>query len=118
MGKGIDHRDFEDCLKRQKLVKFAPAKKLTTREIESAKEDLENARDSLKQGKDKWATIQAYYAMFHTARGAFIFRGLPREGPLLFNRGDEGDLCRKRRAGHTAGRGLSDGKDSAGECRL
>lgn len=68
MGKGIKNKDFEDCLERQKLVKFAAAKKLAQRELKTAEEDLKTAQKSLKSGNEKWAIIQAYYAMFHTAR--------------------------------------------------
>lgn len=31
--------------------------------------------NSWDQGKDKWATIQAYYAMFHTARALLYTHG-------------------------------------------
>lgn len=75
MGKGVRNQDFEDCLNRQKLVKFASARKLTSREMESAGEDLRDAKDSLNRGKDKWATIQAYYVMFHTARALLYSEG-------------------------------------------
>lgn len=75
MGKGIKNKDFEDCLKRQKLVKFTTAKKLTQKELKTAKEDLKTARESLRRGQDKWATIQAYYAMFHTARALLYSEG-------------------------------------------
>ena len=68
-------KDFEDCLKRDKITKFAAAKKLAGRELSTAQGDLKAAQESLKQGNDKWATIQAYYTMFHTARALLYSRG-------------------------------------------
>ncbi|MBI5149768.1 MAG: HEPN domain-containing protein [Candidatus Omnitrophica bacterium] len=75
MGKGVKGKDFEDCLKRNKVIKFTAARKLVQRELETAQEDLKVAQESLKRGNDKWATIQAYYAMFHTARALLYSQG-------------------------------------------
>lgn len=75
MGKGVMGKDFEDCLKRSKIVKFTVARKLVQRELGTALEDLKTAQESLKRGNGKWATIQAYYAMFHTARALLYSRG-------------------------------------------
>ena len=75
MGKGVKGKDFEDCLKRSKIVKFTAARKLVQRELNTAREDLTTAQESLKRGNDKWATIQAYYAMFHTARALVYSQG-------------------------------------------
>jgi uncharacterized protein (UPF0332 family) len=68
-------KDFEDCLKRSKIVKFTVARKLVQRELGTALEDLKTAQESLKRGNGKWTTIQAYYAMFHTARALLYSRG-------------------------------------------
>ena len=75
MAKGIENSDFKDCLKRRKIVKFVPAKKLASRELKIAEEDLKAASESLNAGKEKWATVQAYYAMFHTARALLYSKG-------------------------------------------
>lgn len=75
MGKGVKNKDFEDCLKRSKIVKFTAARKLVQRELETAQEDLKVAQESVKRGNDKWATVQAYYAMFHTARALLYSQG-------------------------------------------
>ena len=50
-------------IRRYKLAGEAPIK-----ELDSATGDLEAAKLSLKTGDYKWATIQAYYSMFHAAR--------------------------------------------------
>lgn len=68
-------RDFEDCLSRKRIVRFAPAKKLVHKELKAAADDIKAAQDSLKHGVSKWATIQSYYAMFHTARALLYSRG-------------------------------------------
>jgi uncharacterized protein (UPF0332 family) len=41
---------------------------MVSKELEGAKDDLETARKSLTAGDYKWATIQAYYSIFHAAR--------------------------------------------------
>ena len=49
----MKHKDFEDCLKRDKITKFVGARKLSGRELTTAQEDLRAARESLKQDNDK-----------------------------------------------------------------
>lgn len=60
--------DFENCLKKNKIRKFSPGKSLTGKEIATAESDIKEAKESLARKKYKWATIQAYYSMFHSAR--------------------------------------------------
>ena len=60
--------DFENCLKKNKIRKFSPGKSLTGKEITTAESDIKEAKESLTREKYKWATIQAYYSMFHSAR--------------------------------------------------
>lgn len=75
MGKTINDNDFKDCLKRGKIKKFSQAHSLIPKELENAKSDLKTALDSLKRKNYKWATIQTYYSMFHTARTLLYSRG-------------------------------------------
>ena len=75
MGKAIVHPEFNSCLGKNKIVKFPPAKKLVARELKAAQDDLKAAGESLKGDREKWATVQAYYAMFHTARALLYFKG-------------------------------------------
>ena len=75
MAKSLNDRDFKDCLKRGKIKKFSKAKSLIPKEFDSAKSDLKTAQDSLKRKNYKWATIQAYYSMFHTARTLIYSKG-------------------------------------------
>lgn len=45
------------------------------KELKSAAYDLKRARISLSENDAKWATIQGYYAMFHTARALIYTKG-------------------------------------------
>lgn len=67
--------DFEECLRKRKIVLFPRAKKLVGKELLAALEDLEEARDRLAHGKCKYATINAYYAIFHAGRALLYSRG-------------------------------------------
>lgn len=69
------NRDFKDCLERKRLYRSASAKALAEKELRSAADDLGDARLSLSKGRYKWATIQAYYAMFHGARALLYSKG-------------------------------------------
>ena len=69
------HPEFDDCLKKGKIVVFPPAKKLVAKELKIAEEDLHTALKSLKEKDYKWATIQGYYAMFHAARTLLYHKG-------------------------------------------
>ncbi len=67
--------EFDDCLKRGKIVRFPAAKKLVMKELGVAKADLVASRRSLKQKNYKWVTVQAYYTMFHAARTLLYDKG-------------------------------------------
>lgn len=67
--------EFDDCLKRGRIVPFPPAKKLVTKELGIAQQDLATAQKSIEEKNYKWATIQAYYAMFHAARTLLHLKG-------------------------------------------
>ncbi|PIQ92390.1 MAG: hypothetical protein COV69_02800 [Parcubacteria group bacterium CG11_big_fil_rev_8_21_14_0_20_39_14] len=60
--------EFEDCLKRNKIKPFSRGKNLVSKELKSAKSDLEIAKESFEKAHYKWATIQCYYSMFHATR--------------------------------------------------
>jgi len=67
--------ELDDCLKKGKIVRFPAAKKLAVKELDVAREDLLTSQRSLKQRNYKWATVQAYYAMFHAARTLLFHKG-------------------------------------------
>ncbi len=68
-------RDFKDCFDKKKLYRSDAAKALAGKEFKSATDDITEAELSLSQRRYKWATIQAYYAMFHAARAMLYSRG-------------------------------------------
>jgi uncharacterized protein (UPF0332 family) len=60
--------EFDDCLKRGRIREFSQGAALALKEFRTARRDHAEAMESLAAGKSKWATIQAYYAMFHASR--------------------------------------------------
>ena len=70
--------EFDRCLERTKIVAFEKGPSLVSKELNSATEDLFSSKDSFERENFKWATIQAYYSMFHTAR-ALIYKKQYRE---------------------------------------
>ena len=66
---------FIDCLKSRKITRFNRAGEKVNLEIKAAKNDLRDAKDLLKQGKIKFATVAGYYALFHSARALLYSRG-------------------------------------------
>jgi len=68
-------QEFDDCLKRRKITEFERAKGLVSKELDEAEQDLETAKASVGHASHKWATIQAYYSMFHSARALIYSKG-------------------------------------------
>ena len=66
--------EFQDCLKRKKIQEFSRGLALVEKELNTAKNDLNSAKESLKNKNFKWATIQSYYAMFHSARALLYIK--------------------------------------------
>ncbi|MDD2890632.1 MAG: HEPN domain-containing protein [bacterium] len=59
---------LKECFEKNRLVEFPQAKTFVARELKEAEDDLRSAKESVKTENYKWATIQAYYTMFHCAR--------------------------------------------------
>jgi len=57
------------------LVRIERDPALVEKEIAEAENDLERSRCSLEDGDAKWATIQAYYSMFHAAKALVYLAG-------------------------------------------
>jgi uncharacterized protein (UPF0332 family) len=68
-------RDFDGCLKKRRVVRQDSAAGFIPPELEAARSDLESARRSLDKHDEKWATIQAYYSIFHAARALLFAKG-------------------------------------------
>jgi len=74
MGAGVSFK-FNRLLKERKLVRIKPDRKLVLKEIKGAEADLETAKRSFRDENFKWATIQGYYSMFHSARALLYSKG-------------------------------------------
>jgi len=66
--------EFQECLKKRKIQEFSRGKALAKKEVKTAEKDIVDAKDSLENKKYKWATIQFYYSMFHSARALLYIR--------------------------------------------
>jgi uncharacterized protein (UPF0332 family) len=71
----LTNRDFRECIKNRKILRFPRAKGLAKKEFAAAEEDLLEAQDRFGQGKYKYATINAYYAIFHAVRALIYSKG-------------------------------------------
>ena len=69
-------REHDECIKKGKIKPFSRGITLASKELETAKADLDTARKTYKEGDYKWATIQIYYSMFHSARALLYAKNL------------------------------------------
>ena len=73
------NKDFEKCLKKKSIVKQPHTEALIGDELNAAIRDLKRAKRTYDEFLDdldyKWATIQAYYSMFHAARALLFAKG-------------------------------------------
>jgi len=67
--------EFRAGLHRRGIAPFKAAPGLVPKELGQADHDLQAAKRSCGVGEHKWATIQAYYAMFHAARALLYAKG-------------------------------------------
>jgi uncharacterized protein (UPF0332 family) len=67
--------EFRRMVDERRLLRARVNRGLIVKEIQVAEADLNDARDSLKERKFKWATIQGYYSMFHAARALVYGQG-------------------------------------------
>jgi len=66
---------FRQLIFDRKLVRARITRDMVVNEIEAAAADLDDSRYSLQNKKLKWAAIQAYYSMFHSARALLYNKG-------------------------------------------
>ena len=74
MGSGISG-GLARLLAERKLVEARISRDMILKQVEAAQADLMDAHESFERGKFKWATIQGYYSMFHSARALLFSRG-------------------------------------------
>jgi uncharacterized protein (UPF0332 family) len=68
--------EYDNCLKKGKIKPFSRGNILAPKEIETAMTDLERAKKTFVEDDYKWATIQIYYSMFHSARALLYSNNL------------------------------------------
>lgn len=66
---------FRQLVFDRKLMRAKITRDMIVNEIEAAPTDLDDAKDSLENKRLKWATIQGYYSMFHSARALLYSKG-------------------------------------------
>jgi len=66
---------FKECVEEGRLVKIGVQPDLVKKEIAAAEYDLASAEKSLTGDNPKWATVQGYYSMFHTAKALVYSKG-------------------------------------------
>lgn len=74
MGRKIN-LEFQKALEKKKILHFSKGKILVKKELKAAEDDLNEAKDRLKNKKYKYATITAYYSMFHVTRALIYSKG-------------------------------------------
>ncbi len=62
-------------LRERKIVRSRISRGMVLKELEVSKNDLEAGRRSLNEEDYKWATVQAYYSIFHAAKALLYNRG-------------------------------------------
>ena len=67
--------EFKKAIEKKRIVRFTKAKALVDKELQAAQDDLSEAEDRNKNQKYKYATIMAYYSMFHAARALIYSKG-------------------------------------------
>jgi uncharacterized protein (UPF0332 family) len=66
---------LKSLLSEGRIRRSRASPEMILKEIQGARKDLETARKSLNEADYKWATIQAYYSIFHAARALLYNRG-------------------------------------------
>lgn len=67
--------EIRRLLEERKLTRFHASEEMVVKEVDGAKYDVDRAKKSLLERDYKWATIQAYYSMFHLARALLLRLG-------------------------------------------
>lgn len=67
--------DFRKGIANKRIVRFEEGKNSLGPELKAAKDDLTESLDRFDKEKYKYATITAYYSMFHSARSLLYSKG-------------------------------------------
>lgn len=66
---------LQKLIRERKIIRIKPDRKVVLKEIEAAEYDLKKAEKTLDDDDPKWATIKAYYSIFHSARALLYSAG-------------------------------------------
>lgn len=72
---GKTNIEFKKAIEKKRLLEFRQGRMLMKKELNSAKDDLNESIDRMKNKKFKYATITAYYSMFHSVRALVYSKG-------------------------------------------
>ncbi len=64
----------------RKVIVSTTSRDMVLKELSGAASDLKDAIESLDAINHKWATVQAYYSAFHSARALLYAKGLREKG--------------------------------------
>jgi uncharacterized protein (UPF0332 family) len=67
--------EFEKCLKERRIQRIDVSGELVKKEMDAAEYDLERAGRNVEEEDFKWASVQAYYSMFHAAKALLFSKG-------------------------------------------
>lgn len=67
---------FDYLIGKGHLARVKPDKALAEKEWKESELDLGEARKELRSGSSKWATVKAYYSIFHAAKAVLFLLGL------------------------------------------
>ncbi len=67
--------DIQEAIEKRKIIPFPAGPKISSKELKTAKEDLQDTKDVLSLKKIKLATVTAYYAIFHASRALLYKKG-------------------------------------------
>jgi uncharacterized protein (UPF0332 family) len=68
-------KEFEAALSKKRIIPFTDATRLIDKELTAAADDLAEAKNRFGNERYKYATITAYYSMFHSARALLYSKG-------------------------------------------
>src|SRR5947207_15941007 len=62
-------------LKDRRIIRSRTSSRMVAKELKGSGSDLETAKASYEAGNHMWATVQAYYSIFHAARALLYNKG-------------------------------------------
>ena len=67
--------EFQKAIEKKRILQFSQGKQQVKKELKEAENDLSEALNRFNNQKYKYATINGYYSMFHSARALIYSKG-------------------------------------------